>query len=654
MKRSPASNRSSSKGSPAGIFVFLLLMTGLGAYLWMSNREPLPSEGDAVETVIEPLIDEDARPVPPADTEAAPAVPHMEIIGFSPWELEGEVAHTLHVRPGTGESSAPGNGSEQNPFTRIQAAVEQAFQTGTAAEGVRILIQPGTYRETVDIVNWNRTAPLVLEGVNSEDAEVILSGSDLFTAWEPVPGSPGVFQHNWHLNFGVEPNPWPGLMPLKDGAGFRRELFFVDGKPLEQAFKKTDLREGTYLVDEEDEKVYWRPAAGVNPASARVEISVRPEPRFGAHSKMIRVIGSRNIVLRNLVAQHAATVPFNSGAMQFLGTQNLLVEDCEVRWNNGVGFTLGHHQNTPPRNVTIRRLLANDNGTMGMEGSMHNALVEDSETNRNNWRGKALGATGWAPCGFKFSGIHGVLIRNHTANGNHASGGWLDDHITHVTLENFTALNNYRSGISIEAADGPVRVRGATFIGNSTGVNLFDSVNVHIDQSLILNNQTRGIRIAGSTPLSEEELQAFKEDWRRARLRSRRSPRDITVTRSIIGSTDTAQGDFLIEFGMREQAYILPDGTETLAVTLETLRLAGNTYALPGGPDQPGFRDARNRPIPLAAWQKLTGQDLDADWNPNAVEQAFNRAAARFELQPTATPTPSTAAPSANVDELEL
>jgi hypothetical protein len=613
--------------------VFLLLLAGLGFYVFRMTPGTPPTEAPPAEAA--PAAQ--AEPEAPEVVVDVPKSPEMEIIQFVPWELEGEVVHTLHVRPYGAEGA----------FRSIHEAVETAFQTGANDEGVRILIQPGTYRETVDIVEWDRAAPLVLEGVRP--GEVILSGSDVFSDWEPVPGSPGVFQHDWAFAFGPEDNPWPGLMPLKDGASFRRELFFVDGKPLEQVYRKTDLRPNTYLIYEEDGKVYWRPGNGVSPGAVTVEISVRPEPRFGAHSKLIRVAGSRNIVIRNLVAEHAATIPFNSGAMQFLGTQNLLVEDSESRWNNGVGFTLAHHRNQPPQNVTIRRFRANDNGTLGMEGAMHNGLVEDSETNRNNWRGKALGATGWAPCGFKFSGIHGVLIRNHTANGNHASGGWLDDHITHVTFENFTAKDNYRSGISLEAVDGPLLVRGATLIGNSTGANLFDSVNIHIDQSVIVNNTARGIRIAGSTPLSEAELLTFPEGWRRDRLSKRRSPRDITVTRSLIGSTESAPDAGLIEFGMREQAFVLPDGTETLAVTIGTLRLSENTYALPGGPDQPGFRDARNRFIPLSDWQNLTGQDLDAEWNPDAIAAAFQ--ASGHEMPAAVLPS-STG--QSGADELEL
>ena len=595
-------------------------------------------------------------PPPSSPGDALPPTLSLpEVLQYEPWEFpEDRIVHTLVVNAGHPGANNENPGTEDRPLAHIPAAVERAFQTGEASEGVRILIHPGVYRETVDIVNWNRDAPLLLEGKKSENGEVILSGSDRFADWAPSEDIPGAFEHPWTLKLGVQPNPWPGLMPLREGAAFRRELLFVEGAPMRQVYRREALEAGTYLVDEDAERVFFHPPAGIHPNRASVEVSVRPEPRFGAHSKLIRVQGSRNLGFRNLVLQHAATLSFNSSAMQFLATRNLLVEDCDIRWNNGQGLTLGHHQNQSPRNVILRRVRANHNGTLGLTGGMHNGLMEDCETSHNNWRGAALGATGWAPCGFKLSGIHRVLIRNHIANDNHASGGWFDDHITHVTLENFTAVNNYRSGISIEAVDGPFLVRGAVLKGNSTGINMFDSVNVQVDRSVLLNNTTRGIRIAGSLPLSEEALLEFPEGWRRERLSKRRSPRDITVTRSTIGYTETDTDAYLYEFGMRDHAFETPDGAPTLAVTFDTLQLAGNTYALPAARRTEGFKDMRNRTISLEAWQALTEQDADARWDADAVAQALETAVKQTGIPPTGFGVRDQTKSTQNVDELEL
>lgn len=628
------------------------LIFSLGLLLLMFSSGCSPSK------ISQPTSEEVAStpaPLLPHQEESAPPISFPEVLEFEAWDFpEDRIAHTLVVNPRHPAVANDNPGTEALPLASIQSAVERAFKTGTRSEGVRILIYPGTYRETVDIVNWNRDAPLLLEGKNENGDEVILSGSDLFANWTPTAGSAAVYEHPWTLKFGPEPNPWPGLMPMKDGESFRREMLFVDGAPMRQVYQRTRLVEGSYFIDEDAERIFFHPPADIDPGIARVEVSVRPERRFGAHSKLIRVQGSRNIGLRNLVAQHAATISFNSAAVQVLATENLLIEDCSMRWNNGEGLSLAYYQNQSPRNVMLRRVKANHNGTLGLTGGMHNGLIEDCETSENNWRGSALGATGWAPCGFKLSGIHRVLIRNHVANNNHASGGWFDDHITHVTVENFTALNNFRSGISLEASDGPLRINGAVLMGNSSGINMFDSVNVQIDQSVILNNSDRGIRIAGSVPLSEEELLKFPEGWRRNRLRKRRSPRDITVVRSVIGNLEPDTKAFIYEFGMRDQAYETADGSPTMAITLDTLQLAQNTYALPSARETVGFKDIRNQRISFQAWQSLTQQDADARWDADTVSRALETAIEQTGIQPVGFGIRDQTRSTGKVDELEL
>lgn len=284
---------------------------------------------------------------------------------------------------------------------------------------------------------------------------------------------------------------------------------------------------------------------------------------------------------------------------------------------------------------------------------MHHGLIEDSETSFNNWRGAALGATGWASCGFKLSGLHRVHMRNHTANFNHASGGWFDDHITHVLVENFTAVNNFRSGISLEAIDGPLVVKNSLLMGNSTGLNLFDSVGISMENNRVLNNETRGIRIAGSTPMTEEALEKVTPDWRRMRLRSRRTPEHIRILDSVIGNTESDAKPALIDFGMRDSVFQLPDGSRPLDRTLETLIMGGNTYALNREPNQ-SFRNALNQPISLAAWQDLVPGDQNAVWDLEKIQRQLDSAIEETGIQPHGFGKQDQTLGNKQVDELEL
>lgn len=602
-----------------------------------------------------PVPETRGTPQPPeAEGAAEPAYSFEVLPPEGLWEPdEAQVVHTVYVDGSYSAARSGAPGSAENPFGAIQPAVEAAPAQGGSSEGVRIRIAAGTYRETVDISGWDRDAPLILEGAGSGEGEVILSGSDRFTKWTAVPNTDRIFRHDWPHRFGPQPNPWPGLMPMKEGESFRRELFFVNGRPYRQVYAPSSLTGGTYLIDEERGAVYFKPDADFPAPDPVIEISVRPQAKYGAHSKLIRVINSRNIAIRNLTVQHAATVPFNSGALQVLGTENLLIEDVVSQWNNGSGIALASHRGQAPERVTLRRVKANHNGTLGLEGGMHHGLIEDSETSFNNWRGGALGATGWAPCGFKLSGLHRVHLKNHTANFNHASGGWFDDHIEHVLVENFTAVNNFRSGMSLEAVDGPMVVRDSLFMGNSTGLNLFDSVGISMENNRVLNNQLRGIRIAGSEPLPEEELEAVTPDWRRWRLSKRRSPQHLRIVGSVIGSTESDVKDVLIEFGMRDHAFERADGSLPLEATLATLELGGNVYGLPREP-QESFRNARNEPISLAEWQELVSGDGDAEWDAGAVQRELDAAVAETGLRPDGFGKRDRTRGTEQVDELEL
>lgn len=281
-----------------------------------------PDEPQAIPT---PEVPEPSRSAPDA-SEPEPTFSFEVLPPEGLWApKESEIAHVLHVNAGHPGQGSGTLGSVENPFKDIQSAVEAALRTGGPSEGVRILIAPGMYRETVDVDGWQREAPLILEGDRSADDAVILSGSDRFTEWTLVPNTDRVFKHDWPHRFGPQPNPWPGLMPMKEGESFRRELLFVNGRPYRQVYAPEALSEGCYLIDEGRGAVYFKPDADFPTPDPVIELSVRPQPKYGAHSKLIRVVNSRNIAIRNLTLQHAATVPFNSGALQVLGTENLLI-----------------------------------------------------------------------------------------------------------------------------------------------------------------------------------------------------------------------------------------------------------------------------------------------------------------------------------------
>jgi len=553
------------------------------------------------------------------------------------WELdswsidESSIASTLHVNV---SARGNGDGSARAPFQSIQAAVDRAQVDAREGRGTRIRIAPGTYREIVNIENRRGNPPLVLEAETL--GEVILSGSDVFADWRRARGISGAFEHSWPYKMGWEANPWPGLMPL-DGEGLRKELLFIDGAPMSQVVRQNDLAPGRYLVDEEKARILLVPPAGVNLATAKVEVSVRPIETRGAASKLLRIFHTDNVVLRGLTIEHSSGPAFNSSAISILGSSNILVEDCVVRLNNGVGLQIEHQGQSRSRNVFVRRVHADRNGTLGMTGGFENGLIENSTTNRNNWRGAHWGATGWAPCGFKFSGMDRLILRDHEASLNHASGAWFDHHNTRILIERLVAINNFRSGISIEADLGPYLIRDSIFMGNGVGVNGFDSSNVAVENSVIAGNLQKQFRIAGSTSLSPEELERFAAGWRRDRQSDRRIPEDWILRNNLIASSPQHPNAPLISLEMREHVATI-GGRPALQPLLATLQDQGNRYFSPAGQRANLFVDGSLQPVSWDRWQELVKQFHGSTWLKEQPAGELREVVAHLPHAPTGFP----------------
>ena len=133
--------------------------------------------------------------------------------------------------------------------------------------------------------------------------------------------------------------------------------------------------------------------------------------------------------------------------------RNILVEDCAFDWNSSAGFRVANQSG-----ITLRRSRFNHNGYHGIVGDrVENILLEDNETNFNNWRGH-LG--GWSHtsrfvAAAKWHWTDRQIVRRHTSVGNLTYGFWHDIHCHDIRIEDFTAALNTGYGMFFEISYGP-------------------------------------------------------------------------------------------------------------------------------------------------------------------------------------------------------
>ncbi|MCD8481441.1 MAG: right-handed parallel beta-helix repeat-containing protein [Verrucomicrobia bacterium] len=398
----------------------------------------------------------------------------------------------------------------------------------------------------------------------------------------------------------------PGNLALRYPEGTRRELLFVNKQPVTQVVSLAELAENTYYVDEANNRILFFPAFGVDPNAALTEIGVRPLNIHGEDSKLLRVFRVNNFRMSGLRFEHAAAASLsNDSAVALRGSSNIIIEDCDLMFNNGFGLSITAQGDTPTANVIIRNVRSNHNGALGMDaGGVQNLLMTNIELSYNNWRGALWGATGWAPCGFKYAFLNGALLQDFRLTQNHASGGWLDAGNANVLVERFYSVNNFRAGLSLEANFGPIVIRDSVFYGNTVGINGFDNSNVLIENSWIFGNSTGQIRMGGSTTLTPEELAEYTADWALDRQMRRHIPRDWTVVDSFVGALPPGS-PYIYAIDVRGGTLLDEEGLPRYRDFPDTFLSRNVSYYHPNGATYNGFPNLIGQTIAFVEWETL-------------------------------------------------
>ena len=388
-------------------------------------------------------------------------------------------AVVLHVDAGAAGTFAlvSPDGSPARPYATISAAVVRAQSLRKQGAAVHVLVEPGTYRETIS-VGWAGDAarPLVIEA--AQPGSVVVSGADVEQRWSPVLGTTFV-SSPWDQNWGLAPIPagWgevnvPYLVR-------RREAVFVDGAPLVQVASRSALTPGTFVVEESADKIVVAPPSGMADLTGHhVEVSRR--------DRTLLINGlARTVAVKGFVFQAGA--PFLEKHMAYVSdATDVVIEGNVFRHSSWGGLGVCCTQA-----VTVRGNQSIENGGNGIDTyKTHNAVIEGNHIAGNNVRGGRHGFTGWSAAGSKNLLLHGAVFRGNTYEGNLARGLWLDTDVKNVLIDGDRSCGNLRDGLFIEAVQGPLTIRDSVFCGNNgAGIIVANGGNVRVERSTLSDNR---------------------------------------------------------------------------------------------------------------------------------------------------------------------
>jgi len=375
---------------------------------------------------------------------------------------------TLYVDAKLGSDS--NSGAQGSPFKTVQAAVNKANSLNQQGIGVKLILNAGVYRESVNIGNYKTTAaPLTIQAAVTGTA--VISGAEVLSGWS---NSGGIYTSSMPYTSPVcsRPSGWPTTFaPI----ALRTEMVFVNGTPLTQVTQTGDLRPGTFYVNTSNASIHIYPPTGTDMSTAVVEAAVRPET--------LKVVSRSNIVLRGLAFEHAANCIVTTGANIYT-SNNVLLDSVQALWNNWGG--LGVYSSS---NVTVQNSIASYNGGVGFYGNKNtNVLFNFNETDYNNWRGAQAAFYDWGMGGTKLMLTHNGTVENHFSYNNQAQGLWFDTDNKNITVNNATLSGNVQAALQIERNEGPLTLENSRLCSSGQGVNVLTSRGLTIQNNTFYNN----------------------------------------------------------------------------------------------------------------------------------------------------------------------
>jgi parallel beta-helix repeat protein len=364
------------------------------------------------------------------------------------------------VSPSGSDSSA---GNVTAPLQTVQAAVNKAVTSQT------IVLRAGTYHQSVIV---NKTG-LTIQAYPNE--AVWFDGSSQVSGWTAQgttwvhSGWTNQFDHS--SSFSTGSNNSTFINPAYPMAAWPDQSF-LDGANLAQVSSSSVVGAGQFSV---------------NYTAQTLTVGSNPAGHVLRSSDLIKAftITAANVTLQGFGVRRYGNALPQMGAVLLYGTsdtiRNLVVSDNATQ---GVSMAHSYH--------VVDHVTANGNGMTGMHANQADgSVIKNSVVAGNN--SEHFNASPSAG-GMKITRTNGFTISNNLADGNFATGIWLDESVRNFKIVNNTSSGNTK-GMTIELCDTGI-IANNDLIGGSMSIWILDSGNIKVFNNRVSNNTSKAIRLS--------------------------------------------------------------------------------------------------------------------------------------------------------------
>src|SRR5216684_2165317 len=152
----------------------------------------------------------------------------------------------LYVDTLNGQDS--NSGTQQKPLKTIGAAASKAETNNQSSIGTKVIINPGTYRESITLSKNNKDTSLPITFQAATNGTVIVSGATVYSGWGTYSLNNSIYTNSWTNNWGECPQLTS--CPYQQNIMMRQEMVVVNGTALTQVLSLGQMLQGTFYVDE--------------------------------------------------------------------------------------------------------------------------------------------------------------------------------------------------------------------------------------------------------------------------------------------------------------------------------------------------------------------------------------------------------------------